>query len=179
LPLMQSAGCDCIALGIESANQASLDFLNKKTTPRQATVTVRAIRAAKIRTLGYFILGIPGETWEDAGKTIRWARSLRLDFAQFASLNPTPGTPLKRWALDNGRFRQTKPLNPFDLSSPKPFLEDPVWTPDQVARILQLAYHAFYFSPGALLRRMLDMRSWRGIRHSLRSVVRLLFYLKS
>ena len=43
---------------------------------------------------GLFILGLPDETYEDSLRTIKFAKSLPLDMAQFSILTPYPGSPL-------------------------------------------------------------------------------------
>lgn len=96
LSLMKSAGCQYISYGIESALQKSLNFLNKGFNSQQVKEAIILSQQAKIKTLGYFILGIPGESNNDIEKTINFAKKLNLDFAQFSHLENYPGSLLAR-----------------------------------------------------------------------------------
>ena len=58
----------------------------------EAIKTVK--RDSKIKVSGLFILGLPGETYNDSLQTIDFARKLPLDMAQFSILVPYPGSPL-------------------------------------------------------------------------------------
>jgi radical SAM superfamily enzyme YgiQ (UPF0313 family) len=62
LTLMAQAGCWMISYGIESGSQKILDEADKGTTIEQAMQAVRCAHEAGIKTVGQFILGLPGET---------------------------------------------------------------------------------------------------------------------
>ena len=47
-----------------------------------------------MQTIGYLMLGSPGETPETIKKTIEFAKKLKLDFAQFSVTTPYPATEL-------------------------------------------------------------------------------------
>ncbi len=94
LKLMARAGCWMISYGIESADQQVLDAVRKGTRVEQAAVAVSLARAAGIKTAGHFIFGLPGDTEEAMRKTLKLARSLKLDVAQFYSAVPFPGSRL-------------------------------------------------------------------------------------
>jgi len=176
LDLMKRAGCECIALGIESANPGSLKFLGKRTTPELTMKAVRLIRMARIRVMGYFILGIPGETWENAIRTIRFAKVLKCDYAQFSSLAPLPGTPLKRWAKQMGVFFEARAGNPFDFPANRPGIRTGIWNEKSLSEILRTAYRSFFLSPGYLVRRLLGIRSWGEFKTVFRSGLGVLGY---
>ncbi|MBF0499909.1 MAG: B12-binding domain-containing radical SAM protein [Candidatus Riflebacteria bacterium] len=177
LDLMKKAGCECIAMGIESANPLSLRFLGKRTRPAQALRASRMVLAAGIRLIGYFILGIPGETWEDSMRTVRWARFLRCDYAQFSILSPMPGTPLKKWAIANNCYREIPAMNPFDLGSTRAVLVTGSWTPEALQEIVSIAHSQFYGSFGYICRRILGLRSFAELRSAWLSVRHLSQYL--
>lgn len=92
---MDGAGCYELSLGIESGNQGSLDVLKKGIRISQIIKAVNTIKDnSNISIEGLFILGLPGETYRDSLETIRFAKSLPLDMAQFSILTPYPGSPL-------------------------------------------------------------------------------------
>ena len=89
------ANCYELSLGIESGVQRLLDEVNKGTTLKKAEEAVRMIREnSDIHLEGLFILGLPTETPQETLQTIRFAKSLPLDMAQFSILCPYPGSPL-------------------------------------------------------------------------------------
>jgi len=141
LTLMAQAGCWMISYGIESGSQKILDESHKGTTLEQAAEAVRYAREAGIKTVGHFILGLPGETEASLKQTINYARSLPLDLAQFYCAVPFPGSRLYDRALEEGWI--TRP----DYSCFKQdcaLMELPTISSDEVNRYRTLAYKRFY-----------------------------------
>jgi radical SAM superfamily enzyme YgiQ (UPF0313 family) len=89
---MKSAGCCKVHFGLESGNQGILDRIRKGTTTGQARQAVKFCRDAGIRTKGYFMLGLPGDTLKSMQQTVDFARELELDEAMFSICTPFPGT---------------------------------------------------------------------------------------
>jgi len=154
LQLMKKAGCDTIAYGVESANQQGLDFLRKKTTPTKALKAFYKTRKAGIKTMGYFILGIPVETYEDAQKTIQFAIDLRADYAQFSILSPLPGTVLYQQAKENKWYAEVNAQNFFDKDQQRPVILSENWSEEKLARIIKEAHRKFYFRPRYILKNL-------------------------
>jgi len=98
---MKQAGCYAIAYGIESASPEILDILNKDITLEQVEEAVGITQEVGLQTIGYFMIGSPGESPETISQTIQFAKRLKLDFAQFAVTTPFPGTELYNLYLKN------------------------------------------------------------------------------
>ncbi len=62
---MKRAGCSMIAYGVESGNQKGLDYLDKGIKVEQITRAFEMTRKAGIKPMGYFVLGIPVETYDE------------------------------------------------------------------------------------------------------------------
>ena len=90
LKTMKGAGLTSISFGIESGNQRILNNLQKGITLEQVIDAVSSCRRLGIETLGDFIIGNPGEKKEEIKETIRFARRLKLDYAQFTSDDAIP-----------------------------------------------------------------------------------------
>lgn len=159
LKMMKRAGCSLLAFGVESGNQKSLDFLQKNTTVSQIRKAFRLTQKSGIKTLGYFILGIPGESYRQAQQTIEFSLDLKCDFAQFSILTPYPGTKLYDLALNRGWIKTTAAQNPFDQDIEKPVLLSPGWTPDKFKKILKVAHRRFYFRPGYIFNQLLSLKN--------------------
>jgi len=95
---LKKAGCYRISIGIESGNQSVLDQIGKDITLEKVRSAVALIKKAKIECIGFFILGLPGETEKTMQDTINFAKKLKLDFAKTGILSPFPGTPIfEKW----------------------------------------------------------------------------------
>lgn len=92
LDLMKKAGCHLIQIGIESGDDKLLKDYFKKLNTNQIKQAVELCKKKGIMVLGFFIIGLPGETKESALKTIRFAKKLDCDFCSFAIAAPFTGT---------------------------------------------------------------------------------------
>src|SRR3989344_208695 len=79
LRAMKEAGCYMISFGIEAGTQHVLNLMKKGTRVEQAYTATDLCRKVGIETLGYFMIGNPGEKEEDALETIKLAKNLALD----------------------------------------------------------------------------------------------------
>jgi len=99
---MKKANVKYINYGIESGNQETLDFYNKKITTDQIKYSVKLADEMGFFTTGTFILGAPFETEEHIERTVNFASSLPLDLAAFYPLSYRHGSDLWREAVQNG-----------------------------------------------------------------------------
>lgn len=99
---MAEAGCGKIHFGIETADPEIMKVIDKETTPDRVRLAVNWAHEAGIRTKGYFMIGLPGDTEETIQKTIDFAAELPLDEVMFSLTTPFPGTRL--WELVKDRF---------------------------------------------------------------------------
>jgi anaerobic magnesium-protoporphyrin IX monomethyl ester cyclase len=105
LQTMAKAGCTVISWGIESASEEILKKARKGTTAERARQSVKWAKAAGIRNMGYFIVGLPGETRETIQQTIDFSKELPLDLAIFHIAAPYPGTPFFFQVMENNWFK--------------------------------------------------------------------------
>ncbi|KYK29359.1 hypothetical protein AYK20_09830 [Thermoplasmatales archaeon SG8-52-1] len=103
---MKKVGVKLIGFGIESGNQDVLDFYNKKVTLQQIREAVELAREMNFFTYGSFILGAPIETRNHIENTIKFAYSLKLDFANFGELCYAPGSQLWAEAVKNKKISE-------------------------------------------------------------------------
>lgn len=148
LELMKRAGCTMLAYGVESANQHGLEFLRKKTTPEMSSNAFKLTREAGIRTMGYFILGIPVETYDDTLRTIRFACEIEADYAQFSVLAPIPGSDLYKLAKEKNWLRHVNAGNVQDKDLLRPAIINEHWNEAKLETIVRRAHRDFYLRPG-------------------------------
>ena len=99
---MKKAGCRLVTVGFESADQESLNQMQKGITVAQIRQFVHDAGKAGLLVHGCFIIGNPGETVETMAKSLQMARELNCDTMQFFPLLVYPGTEAYRWARKNG-----------------------------------------------------------------------------
>jgi anaerobic magnesium-protoporphyrin IX monomethyl ester cyclase len=92
LDVMKKSGCYMVSYGIESGNQQILNSLNKSITIQQIEKAIAATHRSGIESVGYFMIGSPGESPDTIQETIEFAKKLPLDYAQFSIATPFPGT---------------------------------------------------------------------------------------
>ncbi len=143
LRIMAKAGCWMISYGIESGSQKVLDESEKGTRVEHAYTAVRYAREAGIRTVGHFILGLPGETEESMVQTIEFAKRLGLDLAQFYCAVPFPGSRLYERALEAGWIRKS---DFGQFKQDYALMELPTVSSQVVNQYRALAYRKFYFN---------------------------------
>jgi anaerobic magnesium-protoporphyrin IX monomethyl ester cyclase len=91
---MAQAGARMIFMGVETPSPTLLERFHKGTRPDQAREAALILRKNGIQTIASYILGAPEEIREDMRATIRFARELNTETAQFTLLTPYPGTEL-------------------------------------------------------------------------------------
>lgn len=103
LAWMKRAGCECVQYGVESGSRRMLETLGKRITVEHIVQAARLTREAGINLSVYLITGVPGETKEDLGETLRLIETIRLHDGQVAPLAYYPGTRLYEDAVRTGR----------------------------------------------------------------------------
>ncbi len=178
---MKQAGCYAIAYGIESGSQEILDTLNKGITMEQVEEAIRITREVGLQTIGYFMIGSPGESPETIGKTIEFAKKLKLDFAQFAVTTPFPGTELYNLYLKNKG--SVIPWENFVYEGTGNEIT-PVFESAELSRAdlqywLRRAHKEFYLRPSYLWQRIRKVNSIRDLTINVKGFSMLLENIKS
>ena len=101
LELMHRSGCTAIAPSIESGCPRVLqDLIGKPLAIHEkAPGMVRKCKELGINVTAHFVIGMPGETWEEIRQTFRYAEQLDVDLVTFHIATPYPKTKLYQIAL--------------------------------------------------------------------------------
>lgn len=102
--LMKRAGCVLVSIGIESYDEGILKKNRKNINVKDIDNGINFFSKYGIKTYGYFIFGLEGEDKKSILRTIIKALNSKLDFANFYSLTPYPGT----WYFDKYKTRDYK-----------------------------------------------------------------------
>jgi anaerobic magnesium-protoporphyrin IX monomethyl ester cyclase len=68
--LMKKAGCEEIAIGVESGNDEMLRKMRKGITLQMALDAARIVKKNHVRTIAFFMIGFPGETEKTLSDTL-------------------------------------------------------------------------------------------------------------
>ena len=129
LELMRAAGCYVVCLGLESANQETLNAFKKQQSVSDMTKGLAALRAHGIATHGMFVFGADSDTLETCSETVDFALLNHISTAQFMILTPLVGTRLwerleaegriytRDWSLYDGHHVVSLPkhMSPWEL----------------------------------------------------------------
>lgn len=157
LRLMKRAGCLMVSYGVESGSQAILDASRKHITLQQSRDAIRWTRAAGLKSMAYFILGLPGETRETIEETKRFAREINPDYVNFHVATPFPGTDLYETAKRNGWLTSTDWSDYEEEGSAVMRTEQ--LTAEDLIRAQREAMRDFYLRPRRMLRELFNVRS--------------------
>ena len=176
LKLMKKAGCIDIRIGIETGSEKIRnEVMGKKISDGAIRDAIMNIKKAKLLAVGFFLIGIPGETKKDIESTIKFACSLPLDFASFNLVTPLPGSRLYEIALKENKIENNiwKKIIEGDRTPP-------VYIPDgldmtYLEQMIKTAFRKFYIRPTYLFSQLVQIRSWNDLLHKIKIAKRLLF----
>lgn len=147
------AGLYIAAFGLETGAQKLLNTVGKGATLNQARRAVSQARKHGITTVGYFMVGLPGEDQETLNTTLEFAKELELDFAKFSITVPLPGTELfDRWEpyIDKEAYHN------FNIhKASREAFTNPGLSWEEIEAFLGKAYRAFYFRRDYLKKRFI------------------------
>ena len=166
LQAMKDAGCWAVLFGAESGVQKNLNTLKKGITLDHVRKAVKTAKQVGLKVSTPFIIGIPGETYADALKTIDFAIELNPDFANFHALTPFPGTALYNNIDKYGTITQQLEDYTYQGAAFVPY----TMSRQQIQELRQLAFKRFYGRPSFLVRRLFQIRTasdckaaWNGM----------------
>jgi radical SAM superfamily enzyme YgiQ (UPF0313 family) len=172
---MKKAGCWILFLGIESGCQRILDAVGKRITIEQARKAVKIVKEAGIQVLGSFIIGFLQDTIETINETIRFAKTLNLDYAEFSILTPYPGTLIYEHAKKNDLLL-TEDWSKY--TGLEPIIKIESLSSSKLKSLLQRAYLTFYLTPKNIYN-WLKNRQLTFIKSALQALINYLYNVAS
>lgn len=161
LEAMERSGCYSIALGIEFGSQRIMDLTKKMITIDMVQQKLELFKGLNIKTTGFFMFGIPGETINEIKETIRFALRLPIDRAQFNNFMPLPGSKIYRDLLEKGRLKKINwgKFYVHDVS-----YTDGAITPRILKNLQRTAYLRFYLRPKIIWNILKEIKSLRHLK---------------
>ena len=174
--LMARAGFKFVLFGLESAQHATLERINKCPLAKNVEESMRLAHEAGLRPHVTCMIGYPWETADDARRTIALTRSLFdrgwIDTLQATIVIPYPGTPLFRECRKNGWLR-TEDWDRYDMR--EPVMRCPI--PDDELRALVRGLYASFATPRFVWRQLCSVRSVSDVAFLARAAMRVMGHL--
>jgi len=129
---LRRSGCVMLKLGIESGDPKVLEKMGKGIDPDASSRALKTLRSAGIATYVYLLFGTPGESLEEARKTLEFTRrhADSITFLNLAIFN-LPATSAASSGLT------TRPFNAGDLSLYQDFDHPSGWSRRKVRLFLE------------------------------------------
>jgi anaerobic magnesium-protoporphyrin IX monomethyl ester cyclase len=141
LAALKRAGLRNVFFGIESGDEHMRNGLLKKSVKDSDIFqAARLLRKYGIRFRTYNMVGLPGETLEQAFRTVEINAAIRTDFPWCSLFQPFPGTELAEYASEKGLLTES----PGDFASASFFKDTALRSP--TARELVNLQRLFYFA---------------------------------
>jgi radical SAM superfamily enzyme YgiQ (UPF0313 family) len=101
LDLMVKAGCVGVNAAIESGNQRVMnDIVLKPLKLKKVTPLIKKLKDAGLFVHANFIIGFPGETWDEIRETIHFAEACNADYVRFFVAMPLSHTRMLDMAIE-------------------------------------------------------------------------------
>lgn len=154
---MRAAGCRLFCVGFESGNQEILNNIRKGTRIDIIKRFVKDAKRAGIMIHGCFMVGNRGETRETLEQTLRFAKELNPDTAQFFPIMVYPGTSDYAYYQEKGWIASS---NFREWITPEGLHSSTIANPDlpysSLVAFCDRARQEFYLRPGYLLFKLLQ-----------------------
>jgi len=157
------AGLERVMFGIEVGDDAVLAGINKRFVVQESRDAIALCRKLGVQTVGFFMIGVPGDTPASMERTIEFARELEPDFAKFTVFVPYPGTTdynnLKKDGKLIGDHEKWSRYTSYPTrDNPPVYLPEGV-TVDEMIRIHRRAFRRIYARPSAVYRHLVKIRT--------------------
>ncbi|MFA6537241.1 MAG: radical SAM protein [Patescibacteria group bacterium] len=174
--LMKKAGFRFVLFGLESANQETLDRIDKGLKIEEIENGLKMCKDAELEPHITAMIGYPWESFADAKRTVDLAKNLfkknYVNTLQATVLIPYPGTPLFKYCADNNllnftdydRFDQREQVMKCEIST------------EQVKELTQGLYKSF-LTPKFIFNKIKSIRTWADVKFLFRAGVKVLGHL--
>jgi anaerobic magnesium-protoporphyrin IX monomethyl ester cyclase len=151
------AGAHHMAIAIESANDRIQKLIRKNLKLDRTNEILDWARRYGIETLGFFMLGFPGETVAEINQTIQFACKSHFDEALFSIATPYAGTELNALVRASGSFEGEHDVH--DEWEGVVRIKTPQWDHKKLKWLQRKAYFLFFLTRFRFIRILAKMTS--------------------
>jgi len=171
------AGCTRIRFGVESGNPGVLENLQKGITLDQIRSAFRMAKNAGIFTFAYFMLGSPGETEQEIRESLKLAKELNPDIAQFLITTPFPATEMYEMGIKSGVLKgdywREFSAHPSGDFVPQWWTEN--FTQAELEKWQRKVHLSYYYRPAYIWGQLKQVKSLKELIRKARIGIRLFF----
>jgi len=166
---LAAAGTHHVSIAIESASPRIQSLSRKNLKLHMVKDVVGWTRKYGINTLGFFMIGFPGETVEEIKMTIRFACETELDEALFSIVIPYAGTEIRSQVIRMGMYDEGAEV---DNLRGVIRIETPDFDFKTLKRLQRKAYMMFFLTRLRFLKMLPKLFSLRSSKRYLRAIER-------
>ena len=171
LAKMKAAGLKRTAFGVETGDPDMLRRIGKRLDHDTVRRAFKNAKEVGIETIGFFIIGFPGDTRESMQRTIDFAIELDPLIANFSMMTPYPGTRVYEIVKQEGHLL-IQDWEDYVFFEQKARFEMGATTAALVEEMYRRAYRQFYLRPGPILRRLGSSGFWLNLPRNVRIAMR-------
>ncbi|MEP7198566.1 MAG: radical SAM protein, partial [Chloroflexota bacterium] len=171
---MKAAGCKRVAFGVETGDEDILVSIDKRIDHDTIRQAFKNAKKVGLETMGFFIIGLPGDTDETMDKTIQFAIELDPLVANFSMMTPYPGTTVYEIATKKGRMLM-KDWDDYVFFEGRARYELGDMTAELVERKWKEAYRRFYLRPSRVVKTFTRRATWANLPRTMAMAMRVIF----
>lgn len=156
--LMKKAGCYRIAFGFESGSEKVLKAFGKggKASLENAKRAVKLANEVGLEVMGFFMVGLTGDTRDSIKETIQFAKSLNLTLFKFGVTIAFPGTQMFSRLLSKNLIRSFDWDKYHIYTSENLFVHETL-SSDEIQKMIRKAYiETTFLSPRFIFKKFIE-----------------------
>ncbi len=174
LSKLKRAGLKRVAFGVESGDPDVLLSIDKKIDHDTIRQAFRNAKKVGLETIGFFIIGLPGDTEETMERTIRFACEVDPMIANFSMMTPYPGTKVYEIAKRQGRLF-LEDWEDYVFFDGRARYELGEMTAELVERKWKESYRRFYLRPHRIAGTLMRKDFWLNWRRTFKVAFKTIF----
>jgi radical SAM superfamily enzyme YgiQ (UPF0313 family) len=174
LAKLKQAGLKRTAFGVESGDPDIMRSIDKHIKHETITAAFQSAKAVGLETIGFFIIGLPGDTRETMQRTIDFACQMDPLIANFSMMTPYPGTKVYEIAKREGRLL-VQDWEDYVFFDGRARYEIGEMTAELQEEMWRKAYRQFYLRPHRVVQTLMRKDFWLNYRRTFRVAFRTIF----
>ncbi|HOE03855.1 MAG TPA: radical SAM protein [Bacteroidales bacterium] len=145
--IMKNAGLHYAIIGVEAGDEDIRKKINKNIPSSQYISIINCLRENHVRVLCSYVLGNPGESYEQIHQTIRFSKRLRANYAQYYNMTALPQSPIFKYGIGESNFESDIWKRYMRGESDLPYYIPKNLQLKKLKRIKMMAFIGYYLQP--------------------------------